>query len=392
MRFYTQFLLYSHKLKRGIMFNRVIEKSIMESFGKKKVIILSGARQVGKTTIAKKIANKSNMKVLWLNGDEPDARKMLTDVTSVELQALVGNHKLVVIDEAQRVLNIGITLKLMVDNLKDVQILATGSSSFELANHINEPLTGRKYDYFLFPLSFSELANHKSVLNEKRSLENRLIYGSYPDVVNHPGEERETLKTLSDSFLYKDLLSFEQLKKPSILEKLLQALALQLGSQVSYNELGQLVGADNQTVERYIDLLEKSYVIFRLGTLSRNLRNELKKTRKVYFFDNGIRNAILNNFSRLELRMDLGPLWENYLISERMKINHYSKRWVNTFFWRTRSQQEIDYIEERDGQLFAYEFKWNPRRKTKIPSTFLKAYPKAETQILSQDNYSEFLT
>ena len=373
------------------MINRVIEKAIIDTFDKRKIIILSGARQVGKTTIARKIADKSNMKTLWLNGDEPDVRKMLTDVTSVQLKALVGNHKLVVIDEAQRVTNIGITLKLMIDNLKDVQIFATGSSSFDLANLINEPLTGRKYDYFLFPLSFNELVNHTSLLDEKRNLENRLIYGAYPDVINNPGEEREILNTLSDSYLYKDLFAFEQLKKPAILEKLLQALALQMGNQVSYNELGQLIGADNQTIERYVGLLEKSYVIFRIGTLSRNLRNELKKTRKIYFYDNGIRNAIINDFSKLDLRVDVGALWENYLISERMKINHYSKRWVNTFFWRTRAQQEIDYIEERDGRLFAYEFKWNPKKKARIPSTFTKAYPQAETEILSKDNYTDFL-
>ena len=373
------------------MINRVIEKAIIDTFDKRKIIILSGARQVGKTTIARKIADKSNMKTLWLNGDEPDVRKMLTDVTSVQLKALVGNYKLVVIDEAQRITNIGITLKLMIDNLKDVQIFATGSSSFDLANLINEPLTGRKYDYFLFPLSFNELVNHTSLLDEKRNLENRLIYGAYPDVINNPGEEREILNTLSDSYLYKDLFAFEQLKKPAILEKLLQALALQMGNQVSYNELGQLIGADNQTIERYIGLLEKSYVIFRIGTLSRNLRNELKKTRKIYFYDNGIRNAIINDFSKLDLRVDVGALWENYLISERMKINHYSKRWVNTFFWRTRAQQEIDYIEERDGRLFAYEFKWNPKKKVRIPSTFTKAYPQAETEILSKDNYTDFL-
>ena len=373
------------------MINRVIEKAIIDTFDKRKIIILSGARQVGKTTIARKIADKSNMKTLWLNGDEPDVRKMLTDVTSVQLKALVGNYKLVVIDEAQRITNIGITLKLMIDNLKDVQIFATGSSSFDLANLINEPLTGRKYDYFLFPLSFNELVNHTSLLDEKRNLENRLIYGAYPDVINNPGEEREILNTLSDSYLYKDLFAFEQLKKPAILEKLLQALALQMGNQVSYNELGQLIGADNQTIERYVGLLEKSYVIFRIGTLSRNLRNELKKTRKIYFYDNGIRNAIINDFSKLDLRVDVGALWENYLISERMKINHYSKRWVNTFFWRTRAQQEIDYIEERDGRLFAYEFKWNPKKKARIPSTFTKAYPQAETEILSKDNYTDFL-
>jgi len=317
------------------MIKRIVEKNIIESFGKGKIVILSGARQVGKTTVARKIADKSKKKTLWLNGDEPDVRNMLTDVTSTQLKTLVGKNELVVIDEAQRITNIGITLKLMVDELKDVQVFATGSSSFELANRINEPLTGRKYNYYLFPISFNELVDHTSQLEEKRNLKSKLIFGSYPDVINQPGEEIQILKLLSDSYLYKDLLAFEKLKKPIILERLLQALAMQMGNQVSYNELGQLIGSDNQTIERYIDLLEKSYVIFRIGTFSRNLRNELKKTRKIYFYDNGIRNAIINNFSQLDLRTDTGALWENYLMSERLKANHYNQRWTNNFFWRT---------------------------------------------------------
>jgi len=373
------------------MIKRIVEKNIIESFGKGKIVILSGARQVGKTTVARKIADKSKKKTLWLNGDEPDVRNMLTDVTSTQLKTLVGKNELVVIDEAQRITNIGITLKLMVDELKDVQVFATGSSSFELANRINEPLTGRKYNYYLFPISFNELVDHTSQLEEKRNLKSRLIFGSYPDVINQPGEEIQILKLLSDSYLYKDLLAFEKLKKPIILERLLQALAMQMGNQVSYNELGQLIGSDNQTIERYIDLLEKSYVIFRIGTFSRNLRNELKKTRKIYFYDNGIRNAIINNFSQLDLRTDTGALWENYLMSERLKANHYNQRWTNNFFWRTRSKQEIDYIEERDGGLFAFEYKWNPKKASRFPSTFLNAYPNAETETITPNNYTEFL-
>ncbi|HDY75402.1 MAG TPA: ATP-binding protein [Candidatus Marinimicrobia bacterium] len=373
------------------MYNRAIENKLLQSFGRNKAVVLSGPRQVGKTTLARKIADKSGLKTLWLNGDEPDVRHMLTDVTSVQLKSLVGKNELVVIDEAQRITNIGITLKLMVDELQNVQIFATGSSSFELANRINEPLTGRKIDYFLFPFSFKELSNHTSILEEKRNLVYRLIYGSYPDVVNQPGEEPDILKSLSDSYLYKDLLAFEQLKKPAILEKLLQALALQIGNQVSYHELGQLIGADNQTIERYIDLLEKSYVIFRLGTFSRNLRNELKKTRKIYFYDNGIRNAIIKNYSILDLRTDKGALWENYLMSERMKANQYARRWSNTYFWRTHAKQEIDYIEEREGRLFAYEFKFSPKKKMRFPTTFSKAYPQAEMQVITRDNYIHFI-
>lgn len=374
------------------MIDRIIEKKLIKAFGKGKIVILSGARQVGKTTLSRSVARKSGLKTLWLNGDEPDVREMLTEATSVQLKSLVGNNELLVIDEAQRITNIGITLKLMIDELKGVQVLATGSSSFELANRINEPLTGRKYEYFLFPLSFKELSNHTNEIEEKRALEHRLIFGSYPDIINKKGEEIETLRLLSDSYLYKDLLAFEQLKKPAILEKLLQALALQMGNQVSYHEIGQMIGADNQTVERYINLLEKTYVIFRLGTFSRNLRNELKKTRKIYFYDNGIRNAIIKNYSRLNLRSDTGALWENYLISERMKANHYGERWSNVYFWRTQAKQEIDYIEEREGRLFAFEFKWSSNKKARFSSTFSKAYPQTEMQVISNKNYVDFLS
>ncbi len=332
------------------------------------------------------------MKTLWLNGDEPDIRESLTNVTSTQLKTVIGNHDLIVIDEAQRITNIGMTLKLIVDQITHIQVIATGSSSFELANQINEPLTGRKFEYFLFPLSYNELMNHFGTIEERRYLEHRLVFGSYPEVINHPGDEANILRSLSDSYLYKDILSFEQLKKPAILDKLLQALAIQVGNQVSYHELGQLVGADNQTVERYITLLEKSYVVFRLTAFSRNLRNELKKSRKIYFYDNGIRNAIIKNYSPIGLRTDTGALWENYLMSERMKINHYSNRWSNTYFWRTLAKQEIDYVEEREGKLFAYEFKWNPQKQVRFSSTFLNAYPQAETQTISKNNYSDFLS
>ena len=273
-----------------------------------------------------------------------------------------------------------------------IKVVATGSSSFELAGQTGEPLTGRKYEYFLYPVSFQEMLNHTSFLEETRLLENRLLFGYYPEVVSKIGEEKEILSLLVNSYLYKDLFMLEQIKKPLMLEKLLKALALQIGNEVSYNEIGQLIGSDNQTIERYIGLLEKAFIIFRLQALNRNIRNEIKKTRKVYFYDTGIRNAIIKNFNPLALRNDVGHLWENFLIVERMKRNHYAMQYANRYFWRTRQQQEIDYIEEYGGKLHAYEFKWNPNKKVRFPKTFLNAYPNSETKVITPENYQEFLT
>ncbi len=374
------------------MIRRKLASLIKEKLFREKVILIFGPRQVGKTTLLEQMFGKNESGILWLNGDEADVRELFSNTTSTQLESIIGKNKLVIIDEAQRIENIGITLKLIVDNIKNVQVVATGSSSFELFNKMQEPLTGRKYEFFLYPVSFVEMVEHSGLLVEKRLLEHRLIYGYYPEVITKPGEEQEVLRLLTTNYLYKDLFALEQLKKPSLLEKLLQALALQLGSEVSYNEIGQLIGADNQTVERYIDLLEQAFIIFRLRALSRNERNEIKKTRKIYFYDNGIRNAIIKNFNPLNLRQDIGALWENYLISERMKANHYSSRWVNRFFWRTKQQQEIDYIEEHGGRLHAYEFKWNPARKFRFSKTFLNAYPGSETRIITPENYMDFLT
>jgi len=374
------------------MINRIIEKNIHQRLHKGKVILLLGARQVGKTTLVKKIINQYHNQALYLSGDEIDIREMLSNASSTQLKSVLGKNRLVIIDEAQRIPNIGITLKIMVDNFPDIQVIATGSSSFELADKIKEPLTGRKYEYTLFPLSYKEMVNHTSEIEENRLIEHRLIYGYYPEVVIKTGEEKETLRLLSESYLYKDIFTLETIKKPAILEKLIQALSLQLGNEVSYHEIGQLIGIDNQTVEKYIGLLEKAFIIFRLSSLSRNVRNELKKSRKIYFIDNGIRNAVIKNFNPLSLRQDTGALWENFLISERMKANHYSGRWVNQYFWRTHAQQEIDYIEEYDGKLHAYEFKWNPTKRYRIPKTFLNAYPESETAIITKENFVDFIS
>jgi hypothetical protein len=365
-------------------------EQIKQRLFKGKVIIITGARQVGKTTLARALKTSINQKSLWLNGDEPDIRAQLTNVTSTQLKTLIGDNKVVFIDEAQRITNIGLTLKLIVDNLTGIQLIVTGSSSFELSSHIQEPLTGRKYEFFLYPLSFNELCDHTSPIEEKRLLEYRMIFGYYPEVVTNPGDEQIILNEISESYLYKDILATGKIKKPAALEKLLQALALQIGKEVSYNELAQLIGVDNQTVERWINILEKSFVIFRLKTLMRNTRNELKKIRKIYFYDNGIRNSIIKNLNTLSLRMDVGELWENFLISERLKTLQRKEIFVNSYFWKSNSQQEIDYIEEFGGKLFAYEFKWSPNKNLRFPSQFLRFYPETETKIINRDNFIEF--
>jgi predicted AAA+ superfamily ATPase len=342
--------------------------------------------------LLRKIIQEQNLPTLWMSGDEPDIRLALTNITSTQLRGLVGQAKIVVIDEAQRIENIGLTIKLATDNFSDIQIIATGSSAFELANKINEPLTGRKFEYFLFPFSFDELSKKHGIIEEKRMLERRLIFGSYPEVVNQVGNEKEILNLLTNSYLYKDLLEYEGIKKSSLLSKILRALALQLGSEVSYNELSQIVGADKNTVEKYIDLLEQAFVLFRLNAFSRNVRNELKKSKKIYFYDNGIRNAIIGNFQLLGNRTDVGALWENYLMAERMKVRKYNQIYGETYFWRTTQQQEIDYLEEKDGKIEAFEYKWSNKEKVHFPKTFSEAYPDSSLKLVNPSNYEEFLS
>ncbi len=372
------------------MIKRSIESEILGEIGKGKAIIILGARQVGKTTLLKGMF-KSGEQTLFLNGDEADVRAMFENPTSTSLKAIAGSNKTIVIDEAQRIADIGMKLKLIIDNIPDVQVIATGSSSFELANRINEPLTGRKWEHKMFPLSFGELVGQNGLLEEKRMLRHRLVYGTYPDVVVNEGEEKRILKELSEDYLYKDILAFDKIKKSDRLVKLLQALAFQVGSQVSYNEIGQICGLSGGTVENYIDILEKCYIVFRLGSFSRNLRNELKSSRKIYFYDNGIRNAIIANFNPMDLRNDTGALWENFIVSERVKANSYNARFCNSWFWRTAQQQEVDYLEEEDGRLSAFEFKYNPKKTARAPLTFSKAYPEASFKVITPDNIEEFL-
>lgn len=372
------------------MIKRKLEKIILEELYKGKAIIIKGARQVGKTTFLKSMLSSCN-NTIWLNADESDVRALFETPSSTILKAIIGNNKVLVIDEAQRISDIGLKLKLITDNISGLQLIATGSSSFELSNEINEPLTGRKWEHCLYPLSFAEMVAENGLLEEKRMLSHRLIYGYYPEVVNSHGIERKVLKELSEDYLYKDILRLDLIKKSDKLVKLLQALAFQVGSQVSYNELAQTIGISSATVETYIDLLEKCFIVFRLGSFSRNLRNELKSSKKIYFYDNGIRNAIIANFSPVEMRNDIGVLWKNFVISERMKFNSYSERFCNSWFWRTAQQQEIDYIEEKGGLLTAFEFKYNSLKRVKMPITFSKAYPDAKFLVVSPENIEAFL-
>ncbi|MBN1819693.1 MAG: ATP-binding protein [Prolixibacteraceae bacterium] len=373
------------------MITRFLESEIEKQLYKGKAIIVLGARQTGKTTLFQKIAeNKKN--TLWLNADDADTVALFENSSSSRLKAVLSPYKLIFIDEAQRISDIGIKLKLITDQIKEIQLLATGSSAFELANKINEPLTGRKWEYNLFPLSFAEMKNHHGYIEENRLIPHRLIFGYYPEVVNNPGNEKNILKQISDSYLYKDILMWERIKKPEKLVKLMQALAFQIGSEVSYNNLSNLLEMDNQTVEKYIQLLEKVYIIFKLPAFSRNHRKELKRGRKIYFYDNGIRNALIANFSLPELRNDVGALWENFIISERLKFCHYNNIWKNSYFWRTQDQQEIDYIEEKDGILHAYEFKWNTRKNPRLSKSFSRTYPDHTFKTINPDNYIDFIS
>lgn len=371
------------------MIKRQIQKNIKDRINSGKAIILLGPRQTGKTTLLEKIASEAG-EYLLLDCDDLLIREKLENANTENLKQIIGKHKIVFIDEAQRIKNIGLILKVIIDRIKDVKLLVSGSSALELANEINEPLTGRKWEYLLYPISWQEFQENVGYLKSQQQLEQRLIFGMYPEVINNPGDEEEVLKQLSGSYLYKDLLSLKNIRKPDLLPKLLKALALQVGSEVSNNELSNLLKVSKDTIETYIDLLEKTYIIYRLESFSRNLRNEISRNRKIYFYDNGIRNSLIANYNPFGMRQDIGILWENFLMSERMKKLHYKRISANTYFWRTKQQQEIDYIEERGGKIYAYEFKWNPKKKPKFSKTFVNEY-QPELQLVNKDNFEEFL-
>lgn len=375
----------------AVMIKRILQAQIESDFIKNKVQLLFGARQIGKTTLVNSIFKNFDDEKIWLNADDSDVRELFVNANSTKFKQLFGKYKLLVIDEAQRLENAGLVLKIIADEIKSLHVIATGSSAFELGDKIKESMTGRAIEYKLFPFWMQEIANHTNTFEEKRLLEHRIIYGYYPEVVNNPGEEKQILQQISGSILYKDLYVLGQVKKPYLLEKILKALALQIGNEVNFNELGNTVGADKETIEKYIFLLEQAFVIYRLPSLSRNSRSEINKGKKIYFYDNGIRNSLISNYSPLNIRSDKGALWENFLMAERLKKTTYRQLYCNRFFWRTTQQQEIDYVEESDGILNAYEFKYSKNSKAKLPLTFARAYPEHTFNIINSDNYEDFM-
>lgn len=373
------------------MINRKIEKNIVENLFKGKVIIIYGARQVGKTTLVKKIADDYKGQSSYFNCDLISVQDALSIPEANRIKNFLGDHNIIILDEAQRIKNIRLILKILIDTYPELQIIATGSSSFDLANEINEPLTGRKIVFNLFPLSVEEIMGDNGFLYIDSKLEKILRYGTYPDVFfSEDKEAASKLEEIASSYLFKDILSFDKIKKSSIIVKLLQLLALQVGSEVSYNELASKLGINRITVEKYIDILEQCFILFRINSFSRNLRNEISKSIKIYFYDLGVRNILIKNLNPLDIRNDAGFLWENFCILERIKRNKYNNIFANYYFWRTYDQKEIDFIEERDGKLFAYEFKLN-REHSKAPSIFLETYKNSQYQTINRENYYKFL-
>ena len=372
------------------MITRLQSASIERIFFKGKAIIISGARQVGKTTMMEQILQKYQDKLLVLDGDDISIQELLNRPNTQQIKQIIGGNKIIFIDEAQRIPEIGLTSKIIIDKFKDVQLILSGSSSFDLYNKVNEPLTGRKWSFKLWPVTWEEWQKHVGYVKAEQDVENRLVFGFYPDVLNHEENPERVLAELAESYLYKDILMYEGLKKPTVIKKLLQALAFQVGSEVSLQELGQTLGIDPKTVNIYIDILEKAFIVFRLTPLSRNLRNEIKAKNKVYFYDNGIRNAVIGQLQPLAVRQDIGILWENFMVSERVKQISINNSLRNYYFWRTAQQQEVDYIEEISGKYFAYEFKWNEKKKVKIPKTFSNNY-KSIDKVISRGNFRDFV-
>jgi predicted AAA+ superfamily ATPase len=370
--------------------NRFLEKNLLKRWDDKKVLVVIGPRQVGKTTLIQKICEEKG-EFLFLNGDDLVTRQLLNDFSKKKLEQIIGAHKTLFIDEAQRIENIGLAVKIIYDQLPGIKVILSGSSALDLNATIKEPLTGRKWAFEMYPISWQEYVHHTNFVEAYSDLDNRLIYGMYPEVLTHPHDAYEVLNTLASSYLYKDLFEYQSIKNHKILMDLLKALALQVGAEVSFNELAQLLQIDRATVEKYIDLLEKTFVVFKLQALNNNQRNEIKNSRKIYFYDNGIRNAIINNFNPINLRNDVGALWENFIISERMKVNAYQNKNLSIYFWRNYHGQEIDYIESHSGQYFTFEIKWNSKKKAKLPSNFEANYPQSTFDIINKDNFTDFL-
>ena len=371
-----------------MLINRQIQRQIDEALFKGKTIVLYGPRQVGKTTLAKAILKVHTGKSAYVSCDLPEVQKLLREPRLEDLRRFVGDSRLLVLDEAQRVEGIGLALKILHEHFPKTQFLVTGSSSFELGKSVKEPLTGRKREFLLYPISLSELAGHHDFTSLRELLPRLLRFGSYPEAITSD-DPAEIVRSVADDYLFRDILELENFKSVALLRALLEAVALQLGNEVSTNELSQLVGISRETVERYLDLLERSFIVFRLRALSRNSRKEIAKGRKVYFYDVGIRNALIKNFNDMRLRADVGGLWENFCINERLKHNHYSGRLVNPWFWRTYEQKELDFVEESGGRFAGYEFKWGGG-SARGARAFMMLYPGSTVSVIDADSVWDF--
>ena len=357
-----------------------------------KVVVIYGARRTGKTTLLKEFLKGRPEPYLLVSGDDITVQNYLSSQSLEKLKAFVGNNLLLVVDEAQKVQNIGLNLKLLVDHIPGISIIATGSSSFDLARSVGEPLTGRKTTLVQYPLAQLELSSIEQRHETDARLEQRLIYGSYPEIVlmNDNREREQYLKEIVSSYLYKDILELEGIRQSAKIGRLLQLIAFQIGKEVSYNELGTSLGMSKNTVDHYLDLLEKAFVLQKLGGFSRNLRNEVTKNSRYYFCDNGVRNALINNFNPIDLRNDIGELWENYLMIERLKLQEYLREPANNYFWRTYTKKEIDLVEEKDGLLHGYEMKWGKARPHP-PKEWINAYPGSSWSLVNKENYLDFI-
>ena len=374
-----------------MLYPRFLSTTLQKWLFKQKILVITGARQVGKTTLLETMMDTLPNNTLYMNADEPATKNLFSDLSFGKLQSILGNNEVIVIDEAQQIENIGLCLKLMADRFKDKQIVVTGSSALEIANKVFEPLTGRHLLFHLYPLSLLEIYQEHQHKQLFEHLPRHLVYGMYPDAINHPMEAEKLIKSLAGQYLYKDVLAWKDIRKPELLHKLLQLLAHQMTHEVSMQELAVQLKVKSETVETYLDLLEKSFVVFRLRSHSSNDRKEVSKTKKIYFWDNGIRNALIDQFSPLELRNDTGALWENFAVTERMKLNHYFERNVQSKFWRSKQQQEVDYVEVDKGQLKGFEMKFGVHQKARITKAFTNLYPEAETQLVHPDNFLQFL-
>jgi len=374
------------------LIQRIVQKRVEDRLQAGKVIIIAGARRTGKTVMLKEIVKRLNGPYLFLNGEDYTTTLKLQDKGIDEYRQLIGENKYLIIDEAQKIPNAGQILKILVDEIEGIHILITGSSAFDLTYLVGEPLTGRKYTFQLHPIAQCELQNNENPIETEARLESRLLFGSYPEIFSLSGNQQkiEYLNELVNSYLLKDILTLDTIKNSSKLVNILRLLAFQVGNEVSVNELAQNVGLNKNTVERYLDLLTKVFIIYRIEGYNRNLRKEISKSPRYYFWDNGVRNILIANFNSLVLRNDVGQLWENYLISERLKLQHFNGWLSNNYFWRTYDQQEIDWIEERDGGLHAFELKYN-KSNQKVPGAWVKNYPNADFNVINRANYLPFI-